>query len=165
MSEAALAAAAERYLARYAASTGALRRVLVRKVQLSARHYGDDPAPLMPVIDQLVARHVAGGHVDDRLYADSQIGKLRRRGGSGRVIAQRLAAKGVPEDVIEERAAALADANDDFDSALRLARRRRLGPFRMTDRAEYRLKDLAILGRAGFGYEIAVRVVDGKGDD
>ncbi len=160
MSEAALRDAADRYLARYAASSGSLRRVLIQKLLRSARHYGDDPQPLLAVIDHLIARHVADGHIDDRLFAESQIGKLRRRGGSGRVIAQRLVAKGIPGPVIEEQTAALNDAVDDRQAAIRLARRRRLGPFRACGRAEHRQRDLAALGRAGFAYETAVRVID-----
>lgn len=46
-----------------------------------------------------------------------------------------------------------------------LARRRRLGPFRRTGREEHREKDMAALGRAGFGYQIARKVVDAEDPD
>jgi regulatory protein len=45
-------------------------------------------------------------------------------------------------------------------AALRYARRRRLGPFRLEGRAERRDRDLAALGRQGFDYETARRVID-----
>ena len=51
MTEAALADAAVRYLGRYAASSGSLKRVLTLKVRRSAAWYGDDPAPLVSAIE------------------------------------------------------------------------------------------------------------------
>ena len=45
------------------------------------------------------------------------------------------------------------------------ARRRRLGPFRTAGRAEHRDKDLAALGRVGFSYQMAKRVVDAEDPD
>ncbi|MBP7682971.1 MAG: RecX family transcriptional regulator, partial [Deltaproteobacteria bacterium] len=52
----------------------------------------------------------------------------------------------------------------DLVAACRFARSRKLGPFRRDaheprDR-EARQKELAKLGRAGFSYEIAIRVID-----
>jgi regulatory protein len=162
MSEATLEAAALFYLGRYASSSGNLRRVLTAKVRRSAAHYGDDPAPLLAKIEALVAAHAGSGAIDDRLYAQSQIGKLRRRGGSGRAITARLTAKGVPATIIAESAQALGDQQGDRDAAIRFARRRRLGPFRAESRAENRQKDLATLGRAGFDYATSVSVIDGE---
>jgi regulatory protein len=160
MTEQSLASAALTYLSRYASSSGNLRSMLARKVRRSAAHYGDDPAPLLAQLDGLVAGYAASGAIDDRLYSEAQIRKLRRRGGSGRAITQRLAAKGVPSDVIAENAPALAQELDDRAAALLFAKRRRLGPFRNDGRAEHRLRDLAALGRAGFGYAAAAAVID-----
>ncbi len=163
MTEASLAAAAEFYLSRYASSSGNLKQVLVRKVRRSARHYGDDPAPLLEAVDAVVARHLASGAVDDPLYAESQIRKLRRRGASARAITQRLAAKGVPRDIIGD--AEIGGDGDDALAAVQLARRRRLGPFRLENRADHRQKDMAALGRAGFSRGLATRIVDAADAD
>jgi regulatory protein len=165
MSEAALAEAAVFYLSRYASSSGNLRQVLRRKLVRSARHYGDDPEPLMAAIDALVARHVANGAVNDANFAETQIRKLRRRGGSGRAILQRLAAKGVPADVIAETGAASGGGVEDIGAAIQLARRRRLGPFRDSRREDHRQRDMAILGRAGFDYATAAKIVDAADAD
>ncbi|HEY9537533.1 MAG TPA: hypothetical protein VIS03_08050, partial [Kiloniellaceae bacterium] len=59
----------------------------------------------------------------------------------------------------------LQDSSDvELRAALRYARRRRLGPFRLEsgpdDRAERRERDLAALGRRGFDYETARRIID-----
>ena len=52
-------------------------------------------------------------------------------------------------------------ANRELTAAYKYARRRRLGPYRLPEaRAARRDRDLAALARAGFGYDIARRVVD-----
>jgi regulatory protein len=162
MTETSLANAALFYLSRYASSSGNLRQVLMRKVQRSAAFYGDDPAPLKPVIDRLVAGHTQSGAVNDVLYAESQMRTLRRRGGSVRAIVQKLSAKGVPAEIVAETASALTEAGGDLDAAFRLARRRRLGPFRTGNRVENRQRDMAALGRAGFAYQVASTIVDAE---
>jgi regulatory protein len=118
----------------------------------------EDPAPFLALIDDVVARAVRGGLVDDRRYAEGRVASLRRRGGSARVIGAKLAAKGVARDTV---AAALVSAEDDeMAAAHALARRKRLGPYRTGDRAAFREKDLAAFARAGFGFAIARRIVD-----
>jgi len=160
MSREALEAAALAYLARFATSSANLRRVLARKATRSARHYGDDPAPLLAEIDSLVARYERKGVLNDSLYAEMQLATLRRRGSSSRAIKERLAAKGVGPDAIAAVLEGVEEAAADRAGAIRLARRRRLGPYRTAGRADYRQRDLAALGRAGFAYEIARAVVD-----
>jgi regulatory protein len=162
MTEPKLAEAALFYLSRYASSSGNLRRVLMRKVARSAAFYGDDPEPLKPVVDALVARYAQNGAVNDTAYAESQVRKLRRRGSSARLIVQNLNAKGVPADVIAETAANLGEEAGDPAAALRFAQRRRLGPFRQTARIENRQRDLAALGRVGFDYQVATMIVDAE---
>jgi len=162
MTEPKLAEAALFYLSRYASSSGNLRRVLMRKVARSAAFYGDDPEPLKPVVDALVTRYAQNGAVDDTVYAEAQVRKLRRRGSSARLILQNLGAKGVPADVIAETASTLSEEAGDPAAALRFAQRRRLGPFRRGDRAEYRQRDMAALGRVGFDYQTAALIVDAE---
>ena len=162
MTETSLANAALFYLSRYASSSGNLRRVVMRKVARSAAHYGDDPAPLKPIVEALVARHAQSGAVNDVLYAESQTRALRRRGGSTRAIVQKLNAKGVPAEIIAETASALTEEGGDLEAAYRLAQRRRLGPFRADNRADNRQRDMATLGRAGFGYRIAAAIIDAE---
>jgi len=165
MTEAKLAEAAVFYLSRYASSSGNLRQVLRRKLKRSAEFYEDDPSALLPVIETIVARHTATGAIDDSAYAESQVRKLRRRGGSARIIGQRLMAKGVPGEIIAESASTPDAIVEDRAAAMVFARRRRLGPFRTGPRTEYRQKDLAAMGRAGFDYAVAAMVIDATDPD
>ena len=157
-----LAEAALFYLSRYASSSGNLRRVLMRKVARSVAFYGDDPEPLKPIVETLVAKHAQSGAVDDTAYADSQMRKLRRRGSSAKLIVQTLGAKGVPAEVVAEAASAMREEAGDPEAAFRFAQRRRLGPFRQTGRVENRQRDMAALGRMGFDYQTARMIVDAE---
>jgi regulatory protein len=150
------------YLERYDSSSGHLRRLLRRKIQLSARIHGTDPEEGRAAVERLIARFTGLGLLDDARYARERVRSLLARGTSGAMIRARLRAKSLPADLVE---AALAEATGDdagheLRAALRYARRRRLGPYRLQDRAERREKDLAALGRQGFDYETARRIVD-----
>ena len=147
---------------RYASSEENLRRVLRRKVERACRLRGEDPAELAGLVEDVVRRAVASGLLDDRAYAEARVATLRRRGGSSRAIAARLAAKGVGRELVET---ALAEDPDETAAARALARRRRLGPWRTADRAAHRDRDLAALARAGFAYGIARAVIDGPAEE
>ena len=53
-------------------------------------------------------------------------------------------------------------AEPDLAAAIRLAKKRRLGPFRLKERAEMRQKDLAALARAGFDFDTCRRVIEAE---
>lgn len=158
--------AALRYLERFACPAEALRRVLMRRVETSARIHGTDREQGAGWVEALIARYRQSGVLNDGLYAEGRAASLHRRGVSTRAIRERLAAKGVDRDAVEGAMAALdseVDGDADEAAARALARRRRLGPHRPPDaRAAFRDKDMAALARAGFGYETARRVIDGE---
>jgi len=154
------------YLERYDSASGHLRRLLARKVALSARVHGTDPEEGHAAVERLIARLTASGVLDDRRFARARARSLLARGTSAAMVRARLAGKGVPAELVEAALAEQAEEAGDSDlrAALRYARRRRLGPFRAMDsageRAERRARDLAALGRQGFDYETARRVID-----
>lgn len=161
------------YLERYSASTEMLRRTLARRVDKRARLRGEDPSAFAEMIAATVARAVSAGLVDDVRFADTRLATLRRRGTSSRGAAAKLAAKGVPRDVVEATMRAEREAIPEAEAAdieLRAARayakRRRLGTHRRPDtRALHRDRDLGALARAGFSYDLARRVVDAELDE
>ncbi|HZH10022.1 MAG TPA: RecX family transcriptional regulator [Microvirga sp.] len=156
--------AALAYLERYASSAENLRRVLKRKADRRCRLRGEDAAEFQEMIDEVVAKSLRTGLIDDTRYAEARVATLRRRGGSARAIQAKLSAKGVARTAI---AAALdgGEEDDEEKAAHALARRRRLGPYRPGERAPFRDKDLAALARAGFRFDVARQVVDGERDD
>ena len=162
-----------RYLERFSASAASLRRVLARRLDRSMRDHGTDQAEGAAWIEALIERYRQSGLLDDAVYAEAKAHSLRRRGASARAIRERLAAKGVDGETVASALArtdqdsGYAGSSDQADqtAAHALARRRRLGPFRPeSQRAENRTRDLATLGRAGFSYETARRVIDGGTD-
>ncbi len=156
------------YLARFASSAANLRRVLKDKVERSARLHDTNREAGLAAIEALIGRLVAAGALDDRRFAEGRAQSLFRRGASRRAIAGKLAEKGVGEAEIAAALASLDElaADPDFAAAAAYAKRRRLGPFRApTARAAQRNKDLAALGRAGFGFDVARRIVDADGPE
>lgn len=162
--------AALHYLERFATSAANLRRVLLRKVDQSARAHGTDAVEGRKWVDALIERYLRSGLLNDAAYAEMKTSGLRRRGTSARAIRMKLAAKGLDGDLIdgalaEAEAEAGPDGDAEAEAAWALARRRRLGPFRpAAQRAERRDRDLAALARAGFDLDTARAVIDAQGD-
>lgn len=95
------------------------------------------------------------GALNDQTYAEVKTRSAVRGGKSKRVIAQKLAEKGVAKDAV---ASAVAEV-DDLYAAVVLARKRAFGPFRKIDLDEKRTgKELSAFARGGFSFEIGKRV-------
>lgn len=138
------------YAGRYATSRAKLAAYLSRK--LKERGWADEKAP---PVDLLVERLAALRYVDDAAFATARAASLSRRGYGRRRIDQALRFAGIGE---EERQA--AETGDAFAAALRLARRKRIGPYaaetpdrKGADRA------YAALIRAGHDPGVARRVM------
>lgn len=160
-----LEAAALHYLERFASSSGNLRRVLLRKVVRSARAHGTDAAEGERLVDDIIARYLRAGLLDDRAYAAQKAASLRRRGTSRYALRGKLALKGVAGALIDATLAA-EGGESELAAACALVRRRRLGPLRAPgERAAHRQKDLAALARAGFGLDLARRVLGVEDED
>jgi regulatory protein len=152
--------AALHYLERFATSGANLRRVLLRKVERSAREHETDRAEAAGWVEALLARLEKQGLLNDRLYAEGRVASLRRRGDSARTVRNKLAQKGVAAPLVEDLLGREEEGSE-FAAAVALARRRRLGPWRPEDkRTEMRDKDLATLARAGFSWDTVRRIVE-----
>lgn len=155
--------AALHYLERFAASSAGLRRVMLRKIDRSVAHWGGERADHLAALDAVIAKLAGLGYVNDESFAAMKTRALHRQGKGSRAIRATLAAKGVDGEMIDHAMEQLADEHPepDFAAAVKLARKRRLGPFRPPQaRAETRSKDMAALARAGFDFDTARRVVD-----
>ena len=150
------------YLERYATTEVGLRRYLMRKVNLSAKEHGTIPQEGAEIIEGLISKFRDLNFLNDARYAEGRSGSLHRKGMSLRAIRQDLSLKGVPEDLANKAIDLIREesSNPDLEAAIAYARRRRLGPYRTDDkREERRDKDLAALGRKGFSFAIAERVI------
>ena len=161
--------AALAYLARYAATEAGLLRVLLRRIDRWSRQARDAEADRDLIQEQTtaaaaardaVARLAAAGAINDAAFAESRVRSLVRAGRSRRAIGAHLAAKGVGAEA-QRRILPATDADFELAAALVLARRRRVGPFRLGDLpdAEGQRRELAIFARAGFPRGLAQRAL------
>ena len=162
-----LESSAAYYLGRFASSSANLRRVMMRKIHLSASHHGTDIGEAEKWLDALIEKFERLGYLDDAGFAQMRARGLHARGTPLVGIKFKLMKQGVGEDDIAAALAHLEEENEtrdlDWAAAIKLARRRRLGPYGSVDpevRKQRREKDMATLARAGFGYDIAQRIVD-----
>ncbi len=140
------------YVGKYATTRAKLAAYLSRKV----RERGWD-GEIGPDIERIVERFAETGLVDDATFALTKSRSLSERGyGEGRV-RQALRAAGIAEPDAEAARELAADVA--VASALRFARRRRIGPFADAphDRAG-REKAIAAMIRAGHSFELAKAV-------
>lgn len=176
LGEDALRQAALAYLARYAATTRHLERVLLRRLRRHADALEAEPgggAEVRARVSRVVARLAEAGLVDDAGYAAMKAERLLRQGASSPRIRAVLRDKGVPDDLGTEADAALDRAygpERERLAALRHARRRGFGPWtrsqgRPEAQAKRRERQVAALVRAGFPPPLAAWAVDCPRDE
>ena len=86
-----------------------------------------------------------------------------RRGYSLNKINQSLRTKGIDSKYIKQSIDKIKENNiePDFVSALKLCKRRRIGPVRPENNRElFYKKDMGIMARGGFSFDLSKRVLD-----
>ena len=149
------------YLARHSASAERVRQVLGRKIRrrlATSEADAPDEAAVRAMIDPVIERLVRTGLLDDAAFARGKAASLAAKGRPAWRIKADLAQQGIDADATA--VAEAIEALDPVEQASIWARRRRLGPFRLRDRALHRERDIASLARAGFPVSVARQVVD-----
>jgi len=156
-----------RYIDRFATSRENLRNVLMRHVQTSNYYHETSIQDGIDWIEDLLNKLEAANFINDARYAEGRAGALHRKGTSQRVIRMKLMEKGLSENHIAQALTALKEEtqseNLERDAALALAKRRKLGPYRLPEKREaYKEKDLAAMARAGFSYDLARDIIEAE---
>jgi regulatory protein len=160
VTRAGIEAAALRYLERFDCSVARLRKVLTERIAKAARAGVAEAASAPAIVEELLLRYQSSGLIDDQRFAKNFAARQRDRGMSARMIEQKLRARGISVDVVQQLLPRAQSAAVELEAARAFARRRRLGPHRKPEvREAYRRKDLMALARAGFNYDTASRVV------
>ena len=148
-----LDALAIHYVGRFATSRGKLMAYLQRKIRERGWD-GDREADLGAVADRLARL----GYIDDAAFALAKARSLSGRGFGARRLGQALHAARISEDDAVE-ARDLADS-ERVEAAVRMARRRRFGPFATApmDLAQ-REKAIGTMIRAGHGFALSREIV------
>lgn len=163
---------AVRHLQRFPCSEKRLCFVLNRRIRRLELDRGEIDAAQAQVLrasfEAVVLKMRRFGLVDDVAYARSLVESLHRRGKGRRAISAKLRERMVPSEVGEIAIETLYEqlTEPELLAAIRYARRRRLGPWARTPPdQDGRRRALASLGRQGFGYGVAARVIDAPDSD
>ena len=101
--------------------------------------------------------------ISDKFYSDSKAKNLIQRGSSINKIRNYLISKGIKDKHIKETISKINENNEDQDffSAIKVCKKRRIGPARDQDnRTLFYKKDISILARSGFDFETSKKVMD-----
>ena len=106
--------------------------------------------------------------INDKFYSESKAKSMIQRGSSINKIRNYLLGKGINNEFIKETIEKINDENSDQDffSAIKLCKKKRIGPARTEDnRSLFYKKDISLLARNGFDFETSKKVMDIEKDD
>ena len=106
--------------------------------------------------------------ISDKFYSEMKAKNLIQRGSSINKIRNYLIAKGINNKYIKETINNITDNNEnqDFFSAIKICKKKRIGPSRPDDnRPLFYKKDISILARNGFDFETSKKVMDLEKDE
>ena len=150
------------YLEKYSPSKQQLKVFLLKKY-LTKIKGTKSKKEVSSIIDEIVVNLEKNKFLNDEMYSDSKARMFLRRGYSINKINQSLRNKGVENKFIKKSIEKIKDENiePDFVSALKLCKRRRIGPLRPDENRElFYKKDMGILARGGFSFDLSKRVLD-----
>ena len=120
------------------------------------------------LIDEIVSNLEKNKLLNDEMYSDSKARMFLRRGYSLNKINQSLRNKGIEDKYVKQSIEKIKEdqIEPDFVSALKLCKRRRIGPLRPESNRElFYKKDMGILARNGFSFELSKRVLNLEADE
>lgn len=154
------------YLKRYETSVENLRQVLRKRVNDYAYQNKEfDKSEAYGWIEEIVSDFERYGYVSDERFTEIRVRDYISAGKSIRYIRGKLREKGISEElagsVLENQ------EYDEYETALKLARKKHIGPFRADEEARFenRQKDMGTLIRAGFSYDVVMKILNLNEDD
>ena len=153
---------AHTYLEKYSPSKQQLRTYLFKKL-LKTNQKISHKKELFNLIDVAISSLVDQKLLSDKYYSDAKTKAFLRRGYSLNKIRYSLIKKGIDEKYIKASISKIKEneSDPDFFSAIKICKRRRIGPCREEgNRSLFYKKDISILARSGFSYEISKKVLE-----
>ena len=150
------------YLEKYNPSKQQLKVYLLKKY-LTKIKGSKSKKEVTSIIDEIVSNLEKNKILNDEMYSDSKARMFLRRGYSLNKINQSLRNKGIDDKYVRQSINKIKEnqIDPDFVSALKLCKRRRIGPIRPEDNRElFYKKDMGILARGGFTFELSKKVLD-----
>jgi len=150
------------YLEKYSPSKQQLKVHLLKKY-LTKIKGSKSKKEVTTIIDEIIIGLEKNKILNDELYSDSKARMFLRKGYSLNKINQSLRNKGIDNKYIKQSIDKIKEneIEPDFVSALKLCKRRRIGPLRpAANRELFYKKDMGILARGGFSFEMSKRVLN-----
>ena len=149
------------YLEKYSPSKQQLKVYLLKKY-LTKIKGTKSKKEVTAIIDEIVSNLEKNKLLNDEMYSDSKARMFLRRGYSLNKINQSLRSKGIDDKYVKQSIEKIKEdqIEPDFVSALKLCKRRRIGPLRPDGNRElFYKKDMGVLARSGFSYDLAKEVL------
>ena len=150
------------YLEKYSPSKQQLKVFLLKKY-LTKIKGTKSKKEVTAIIDEIVSNLEKNKLLNDEMYSDSKARMFLKRGYSLNKINQSLRSKGIDDKYVKQSIEKIKEdqLEPDFVSALKLCKRRRIGPLRPESNRElFYKKDMGILARGGFSFDLSKRVLD-----
>jgi regulatory protein len=155
------------YIEKYAPSKQMLKTYLLKKY-LRASALNIKKQDIKELIDTVLLDLEKNKFLSDKFYSNTKAKNLIHRGSSINKIRNYLISKGIKDTHIKETIEKIKDDNEDQDffSAIKICKKKRIGPSRVEDNRElFYKKDISLLARNGFDFETSKRVMDIEKDD
>ena len=150
------------YLEKYSPSKQQLRTYLFKKTVKLGQNISSKKE-IFNLIDSVITTLEDQKFVSDKYYSDAKSKAFLRRGYSLNKIRYNLIKKGIDEKYIKASISKIKEdeSDPDFFSAIKMCKKRRIGPIREeSNRTLFYKKDISILARSGFSYEISKKILD-----
>jgi regulatory protein len=155
------------YVEKYAPSKQQLKTYLLKKyLKTSATNVKKQD--VISLIDIVLSDLEKNKFINDQFYSESKAKSLINRGSSINKIRNYLLAKGINDNYIKNTINKINEDNEDQDffSAIKICKKKRIGPARTEDnRSLFYKKDISLLARNGFDFETSKKVMDMDKDD
>ena len=155
------------YVEKYAPSKQQLKTYLLKKY-LKHSVPSVKKQDVTNLIDIVLCDLEKNKFINDKFYSESKAKNMIQRGNSINKIRNYLLGKGINREFIKETVEKINDENSDQDffSAIKLCKKKRIGPARSEDnRPIFYKKDISLLARNGFDFETSKKVMDLEKDD
>ena len=155
------------YVEKYAPSKQQLKTYLLKKY-LKTSIPSVKKQDVTNLIDIVLSDLEDNRFINDKFYSESKARSMVQRGNSINKIRHYLIGKGINEKFIKETVDKIQDENSDQDffSAIKICKKKRIGPARAEDnRTLFYKKDISLLARNGFDFETSKKVMDIEKDE
>ena len=155
------------YVEKYAPSKQQLRTYLLKKY-LKNSIISVIKQDIKNLIDVVLSDLEKSKFINDKFYSESKAKAMIQRGSSINKIRNYLISKGINDEYIKKTVNKIQNDNSDQDffSAIKICKKKRIGPARTEDnRSLFYKKDISLLARNGFDFETSKKVMDIQKED